>query len=72
MYEMLVEMFWGNLTKEEAEHYFELLKIIKTWVAWANTKPKARGPEPRKPTDQELIDYELLAMKGWEMSSARM
>ena len=62
-------MFWCNLTKEEAEHYFELLKIIKIWVAWANARPEERGPEPRRPIDQEFTDHELIAMKGWEVES---
>lgn len=60
-------MFYGNLTEEEGDEYIGLLRVIRRWEAWNETKPEKRGAPPKEPTDAEFIRKERLAMKGWKM-----
>lgn len=61
-------VFWDRLSEEQANEYLSLSQIIQPWVAWCAIKPKERGTEPRKPTDDEFIRHECLAMIGWNVT----
>ena len=66
-------MFWKKLTEQENVRYRELSFKITPWLAWASLS-KTKRPlviEPYKPSDQELMEVEFIAMKGWGMIDAQ-
>jgi hypothetical protein len=64
--------FWGNLTEIEAQEYQRLSKLVGRWTAWCALKKKEREntPKPYEPSNEEFLNCELLAMKGWGMLNA--
>lgn len=59
-------MFWENLSGGEQTEYAILLKKTSKWIAWISTEPKKRTePEPPIPSDQEWIEMDRIAFKGW-------
>jgi hypothetical protein len=62
-------MFWDKFTPTESDRYYFLMKLTQPWLGWCSLSKTKRQqfPEPYRPTDQELIDLELLSMKGWGM-----
>ena len=45
------------------------MNVVGKWAGWcalSKTK-KAETPAPYHPTDTEFMQYEMLAMKGWNM-----
>ncbi len=69
MYEFPSHMFWGKLTKAEAESHASFIKFSGTWLAWAALKDKVRNvtPEPDRPTDAEWIEDSRICNKGWAL-----
>ena len=63
-------MFWGNLTDAENVCYRDLCIRSAPYLAWASlSKTKKSNSQfwGHIPTDEELFDMEMLAMKGWKM-----
>jgi hypothetical protein len=63
------KMFWNNLSQHEQDKYYYLIKLSEPYLAWgalSNTK-RALIPQPTCPSDQQFLQMELLAMKGWGM-----
>ena len=62
-------IFWENLTNTESARYIDLSRLVGKYVAWCALKKKEREvtSKPYEPSDQEFLEFELLAMKGWKM-----
>jgi hypothetical protein len=62
-------MFWNNLSQSEQDEYYYLLQFSAPYLEWcalSNTK-RALIAQPTCPSNQQFIQMELLAMKGWGM-----
>jgi hypothetical protein len=66
-------MFWNNLTQEEQDEYFNLLKRISEWVTYCEF---CRAKKTRRPIDYSLnlpnedyIRWDQLATKFWQLPS---
>lgn len=62
-------LFWSNLDRKERDEYHSLMKVVGLWVGWCSLKKKVQAitPPPPKPTNEQFMRYEMLAMKGWKM-----
>lgn len=60
-------MFWNNLSETERDIYAGLIRKTAPWVTWRSQDPETRGPEPYIPTDQDWMEMDRLAAKGWKV-----
>lgn len=62
-------LFWSCLDPNESDEYYALIRIVGIWVGWCTLKKKVQEvtPRPYEPTNEQLLRYEMLAMKGWQM-----